>query len=105
VFSKFNLSCVISAPKQTLGQKKHLNIPKTNSMGKLCLLVCNCMIVFCCRSYKLFSKNDYFYQNFQDTEAIEQTAKELSFASFPCGHCEYAATDGANPKNTLKQNT
>ena len=59
-------------------------------------------LFFCCISYQLFSKNDEVYQNYQETEAIEQTAEELSYASFPCGHCEYAATDGANLKKHIE---
>ena len=51
----------------------------------------------------LFSKADDYYENFEVSETIEQTSEELSYASFPCEHCEYVATHGHNLKNILKQ--
>ena len=60
------------------------------------------MIILFFLHIELFSKNDESYPNFQETEFIEQTADEISYASFPCGHCEYAATDGANLKKRIE---
>ena len=105
VSSFFKIKFVLynfSPQTKTSSKKIHLNIPKTNSVGKLCMQVCNFIIVFFGISYHLFSKNYEFYQHFQETEAIEQTAEELSYASFPCGHCEYAATDGASLKKHIE---
>lgn len=47
-------------------------------------------------------EKDTYYENYEITDTIEQTAEELSYANFPCGHCEYAATDGANLKKHIE---
>ena len=73
-------------------------------MAELCLQVfelmkkkINIVLLFI-----FYSKNDDYYEGFEVAETIEQTAEELSYAGFPCGHCEYAATDGANLKKHIE---
>ena len=58
-------------------QRKHnLTFPRpTVWQNYACRYAIVWLYIFCI-SYQLFSKSDEFYQNFQETEAIEQTAEE-----------------------------
>jgi len=47
------------------------------------------------------SKTD-FYDGYEGTETIEQTSEEMSYASFPCEHCDYVATHGHNLKKHIE---
>ena len=69
-------------------------------MAKLCMQVIK--IFHKIFEKKCFSENDAYYGNCEANETIEQTSEELSYANFPCGHCEYVATDGANLKKHIE---
>ena len=42
------------------------------------------------------------HENYEETRSIEQTEEEMSYASFPCEHCDYVATQGNNLKKHIE---
>ena len=50
----------------------------------------------------MFSTIDTQCENFEESETINQTADELSYASFPFEHCEYIATRGDHLKKHVE---
>ena len=49
-----------------------------------------------------FSKINAQCENFEVSDTIDQTTDELSYASFPCEHCEYIASRGDNLKKHIE---
>ena len=49
-----------------------------------------------------FSKINAQFKNFEVSDTIDQRADELSYASFPCEHCEYIASRGDNLKKHIE---
>ena len=60
----------------------------------------NCKL-FSRKTFLYFSKVNDHYESFE-TETIEQTSEELSYANFPCEQCEYVATRSDNLKKHIE---